>query len=54
MAYTKENDMNSNNQNGTPADDIIELGIASVETMGGGIPGGEELGENVLSGISEQ
>lgn len=44
----------NNNQDGAPDNDIIELGIASVETMGGGIPGGEELGENVLPGISEQ
>lgn len=50
-----DEEMNTNENTRTNApDDIIVLGVASVETKGGGMPGGEELGENVLPGISEQ
>ncbi|MFT3791071.1 MAG: benenodin family lasso peptide [Rudaea sp.] len=36
----------------TQNQDIIELGVASVETMGGGINPGEPLGESFGGGIS--
>ncbi len=49
--------MNSRSDNNTCSDardDIIELGAASVETLGGGAPGGEELGKNTRPGLSEE
>ena len=49
--------MNSRSDNNTRSDardDILELGAASVETLGGGAPGGEELGRNMRPGLAEE
>lgn len=35
-------------------DDVIVLGVASIETQGGGVPSIEFLGEPAGSGISEE
>lgn len=54
MAQTQETEMNTNEDihNETP-DDVIELGVASIETQGGGVIATEVLGEQPALGISE-
>ncbi|HWG87271.1 MAG TPA: benenodin family lasso peptide [Candidatus Acidoferrales bacterium] len=46
--------MNTNeNIRNDPSEEVIELGIASVETLGGGGTAIESLGHNVLPGLTE-
>lgn len=52
MTRSKEKDMDTRNQ-AIAQDTIIDLGVASVETKGGGIVTGEPLGENFGSSISD-
>lgn len=42
------------NENTNTQEDLIVLGIASIETQGGGVPSIEFLGEPAGSGISEE
>ncbi len=47
--------MNTNDSNRRDVlDDVIELGVASVETKGGGFQPGEPMGENASTGISDE
>jgi hypothetical protein len=47
--------MNTNeNIRNNASEDVIELGVASVETQGGGVPAIELLGEQPGAGISEE
>lgn len=47
--------MNTNEDIRTnPQEDIIELGVASIETQGGGVIATEILGEQPAAGISEE
>lgn len=56
MASTKENEMDKRNEDKTPApqQDVIVLGVASVETKGGAGSGEiTGVGRPMLPGISE-
>ncbi|HEX7732800.1 MAG TPA: benenodin family lasso peptide [Rhodanobacter sp.] len=44
---------NENIRNDT-SEDVIVLGVASIETQGGGVPAIEILGEQPGAGISEE
>ncbi|WP_156170253.1 benenodin family lasso peptide [Luteimonas sp. FCS-9] len=47
--------MNTNDNTRTEVqDDVIELGVASVETQGGAFDPGEVMGLNITPGISEE
>lgn len=47
--------MNANQDNqARETDDVVELGIASVDTMGGGFKAGEIMGEPVGTGIADE
>jgi hypothetical protein len=50
----QETDMKQTNENAVQDQDVIELGVASVETKGGGIPGGETEGKLFMPGISDE
>lgn len=55
MTYPKETEMNANEDiRSSGPEDIVELGVASVETKGGGLNTGEFMGEHVGSGISDE
>ncbi|WP_164978551.1 hypothetical protein [Pseudoxanthomonas composti] len=56
MASTKENEMDKRNESKTPApqQDVIVLGVASVETLGGGAVPGEMIGRQSPAEISEE
>lgn len=46
--------MNTNENIRTNQDDVIELGVASVETLGGVFDPGEPMGLTIGAGISEE
>lgn len=46
--------MNKNENIRNQQDDVIELGVASVETLGGGFVATEILGDQPGAGISEE
>jgi len=49
----QETDMKQTNENAVQDQDVIELGVASVETKGGGVAG-ETDGKPFFPGISEE
>lgn len=53
MTQPKETEMNKNENIRNQEDDVIELGIASVETLGGGGTPNESQGLIVLTGLSD-
>ncbi len=46
--------MDTNETNRTNAEDVIVLGVASVETLGGVFKPGEAMGLEIGTGISEE